>query len=94
MRPPSCLYDFGFTTFNDTIVVTEETLKTKRKEIVSFLKASRKGWEENFKDPSIYPPMFADSWFKGTGRSIENELFFNNAQKPLIEAEGSIFSMQ
>ena len=87
------LYDFGFTTFNDTIVVTEETLKTKRKEIVAFLKASRKGWEENFKDPSIYPPMFADSWFKGTGRSIENELFFNNAQKPLIEAEGGIFSM-
>ena len=87
------LYDFGFTIFNDTVVVTEETLKTKRKELVSFLKASRKGWEENFKDPSAYPPKFADSWFKGTGRSIENELYFNNAQKPLIEAEGGIFSM-
>lgn len=87
------LYDFGFTIFNDTVVVTEETLKTKRKELVSFLRASRKGWEENFKDPSAYPPKFADSWFKGTGRSIENELYFNNAQKPLIEAEGGIFSM-
>ncbi len=87
------LYDFGFTIFNDTVVVTEETLKTKRKELVSFLRASRKGWEENFKDPSAYPPKFADSWFKGTGRSIDNELYFNNAQKPLIEAEGGIFSM-
>ena len=27
------LYDFGFTIFNDTVVVTEETLKTKRKEL-------------------------------------------------------------
>nr|WP_321981287.1 ABC transporter substrate-binding protein [uncultured Cohaesibacter sp.] len=87
------LYDFGFTTFNDTVVVTEETLKSKRKELVSFLRASRKGWEENFKDTTVYPPKFADSWFKGTGRSIENELFFNEAQKSLIKAEGGIFSM-
>ena len=87
------LYDFGFTIFNDTVVVTEEALKTKRKEIVAFLKASRKGWEENLKDPAQSPPAFKDSWFKGTGRSIENEVYFNTAQKPLIEAAGGIFSM-
>lgn len=87
------LYDFGFTIFNDTIVVTEEALKTKRKEIVAFLKASKKGWEENLKDPAAYPPTFAETWFKGTGRSIENEVYFNTAQKPLIEATTGIFSM-
>jgi len=87
------LYDFGFTIFNDTVVVTEETLKAKRKELVSWLRASRKGWEENLKDPNAYPPKFADTWFKGTGRTIENEVFFNNAQKPLIESAAGIFSM-
>jgi ABC-type nitrate/sulfonate/bicarbonate transport system substrate-binding protein len=87
------LYDFGFTIFNDTVVVTTDTLAAKRKEIVSFLRASRKGWEENLKDPAVYPPTFAETWFKGTGRSIENEVFFNMAQKPLIEAPGGIFSM-
>lgn len=87
------LYDYGFTIFNDTVVVTEETLKTKRKEIVAFLKASRKGWVENLKDPAVYPPTFADTWFKGTGRSVANEVYFNTAQKPLIEAAGGIFSM-
>lgn len=87
------LYDFGFTIFNDTVVVTEDTLKAKRKELIAFLRASRKGWEENLKDPAVYPPTFADTWFKGTGRSIENEVYFNTAQKPLIEAEGGIFSM-
>lgn len=87
------LYDFGFTIFNDTVVVTEDALKTKRKEIVAFMKASRKGWEENFKDPAVAPAAFADSWFKGTGRSIENEVYFNTAQKPLIESDGGIFSM-
>ena len=45
------LYDFGFTIYNDTVVVTEETLKTKRKELVAWLRASRKGWEENFEGP-------------------------------------------
>lgn len=87
------LYDFGFTIFNDTVVVTTDTLASKRKEIVAFLRASRKGWEENLIDPAAYPPTFANSWFKGTGRSIENEVFFNTAQKPLIEAPGGIFSM-
>lgn len=87
------LYDFGFTIFNDTVVVTADALANKRKEIVSFLRASRKGWEENLKDPAAYPPKFAETWFKGTGRSIENEIYFNTAQKPLIESAGGIFSM-
>ncbi len=87
------LYDFGFTIFNDTVVVTEETLKAKRKDIVAFLRASRKGWDENLKDPAAYPPKFADTWFKGTGRSIENEVYFNTAQKPLIESPNGVFSM-
>ena len=87
------LYDFGFTIYNDTVVVTEETLKTKRKELVSWLRASRKGWEINLADPAVWPPKFADTWFKGTGRTIENEIFFNTAQKPLIELPNGIFSM-
>ena len=73
--------------------MTEDTLKAKRKELVAWLRASRKGWDENFKDPNAYPPKFAETWFKGTGRTIENEVYFNTAQKPLIEAAGGIFSM-
>jgi len=87
------LYDFGFTIFNDTVVVTEDTLKAKRKELVSWLRASRKGWEENNKDTNAYPPKYAETWFKGTGRTIENEIYFNTAQKPLMETPDGIFSM-
>lgn len=87
------LYDHGVTLYNDTVVVTEDTLATKRKELVSWLRASRKGWTEALADPALYPPQWAGSWFAGTGRSIENEVYFNTAQKPLIEAAGGIFSM-
>lgn len=87
------LYDHGVTLYNDTVVVTEETLAAKRKELVAWLRASRKGWVEALADPALYPPQWAESWFAGTGRSIENEVYFNTAQKPLIEAAGGIFAM-
>ena len=87
------LADFKLPLFNDVVVVTQETLKTRRKDLVAFLRASRKGWVENFKDPAAYPPKFKDTWFKGTGRSVENELYFNAAQKPLMEHPSGIFAM-
>lgn len=87
------LYDHGVTLYNDTVVVTEETLAAKRKELVAWLRASRKGWAENLADPALYPPQWETTWFAGTGRSIANEVFFNTAQKPLIDAPNGIFSM-
>lgn len=87
------LYDFGYTTYNDTVVVTEDVLKSKRPELVAWLRASRKGWEENFADPALWPAKWADTYFKGTGRTIDNEVFFNFAQKPLIETPAGIFAM-
>jgi len=87
------LYDFGFTIYNDTVVVTDDTLKNRRADIVKWLRASRQGWADNLMDPNAYPPKFKDSWFAGTGRTIENELYFNNAQKPLIEHANGIFAM-
>lgn len=87
------LYDFGYTTYNDTVVVTEDILKSKRAGLVAWLRASRKGWDANFTDPTVWPPKWADTHFKGTGRTIDNEIFFNTAQKPLMEAPTGIFAM-
>lgn len=87
------LYDFGFTIYNDTVVVTEETLRTKRAELVGWLRASRRGWVENFEDPDLWPPRWMDTWFAGTGRSLENELFFNHAQQPLMASPAGYMAM-
>lgn len=87
------LYDHGFTIYNDTVVVMEETLATKRAELVAWLRASRRGWVENFVDPTAWPPRFADTWFQGTGRTIANEIFFNQAQQPLMEHPDGFFAM-
>ncbi|MFH0996363.1 MAG: ABC transporter substrate-binding protein [Pseudomonadota bacterium] len=93
-EPTSFLfYDFGFRLFMDTVVVTDQVLRSKRKELIAFLRASRKGWEENFRDFKKYPPLFKNSWFKGNGRAMDNEIYFNEEQKPLIESVNGIFSM-
>jgi len=73
--------------------VSEDTLKAKRKELVGWLRASRKGWADNLADPKVWPPKFADSWYKGTGRTIDNEIYLNTAQKPLIDHPKGIFTM-
>lgn len=87
------LYDYGFTIYNDTAVVTESVLKEKRKALVAWLRASRQGWEENLKDPKVYPAKFEKTWFKGTGRTLANDIFTNTADKPLIESSHGIFAM-
>jgi len=87
------LYDFGYTIYNDTVVVTDAVLAEKRDLLVAWLRASRKAWEENLADPTVWPPKFADTWFKGTGRTIDNEVYFNTAQKPLMEHTDGIFAL-
>lgn len=88
------LWDKGFTVFNDTVVVTEETLRSRRNELIAWLRASRKGWEENYIDHTKYPPLFEKTHFAGTGRTVENEVFFNEQQKALMQpVSGGFFSM-
>lgn len=87
------LYDFGYTIYNDTVVVTEDILAAKRKELVAWLRASRNGWDENNADTTLWPPKWADTHFAGTGRTIDNEVFFNTAQLPLIANPAGVFAM-
>ncbi len=87
------LYDHGFQIFNDTVVVRDEMLDTHHDLLAAWLRASRRGWEDNFSDPGKYPVQFMNSYFKGTGRTSENEVYYNTAQKPLIETPAGIYTM-
>jgi len=87
------LYDNGVTIYNDTVVVSEDFLAANRPLLVKWLRASRQGWSENLKDPAKYPREFKTSWFNGTGRATENDIYTNTADKPLIETPAGIYSM-
>ncbi len=86
-------WDFGLPLFIDLVVVTENTLKTRRSQIVKFLRASRKGWAENNADPKKYPAKYAQTWFKGNGSSQEAEVFHNTMQVPLMASPKGLFVM-
>lgn len=93
-EPTSFLfYDYGFRVFMDTVVVREETIASGRARLVSFLRASRKAWIENFTNPEKWPPRLMSTHFSGTNRTVENEIYFNRAQQPLMQATGGYFSM-
>jgi ABC-type nitrate/sulfonate/bicarbonate transport system substrate-binding protein len=86
-------WDFGLPLYVDLVVVTKETLGARRDDLVKFLRASRKGWAENFADPKKYPQLFQDTWFKGLGSTIEAELYFNQTQLGLMDTPKGIFYM-
>ncbi len=86
-------WDTGLPLYMDLLVVTKDTLKEKRPELVKFLRASRRGWQENFADPKKYPTLFDQSWFKGLGSTLEAELYFNSVQLGLMENPKGFFAM-
>lgn len=93
-EPSSFLfYDFGFKVFMDTVVVREETIISHREALVGFLRASRKGWADNYADPEKWPSRFIKTHFAGTNRTVENEIYFNRAQQPLMQSAQGYFSM-
>ena len=86
-------WDYGLPLYVDLVVVTSDTLASRRADLVKFLRASRKGWAENFADPKKYPALYHDTWFKGLGSTIEAELYFNETQLPLMDTPKGIFYM-
>jgi ABC-type nitrate/sulfonate/bicarbonate transport system substrate-binding protein len=87
------MYDYGVTLYADTVAVTEEFLAANKPLLVRWLRASRQGWNENFKDPAKYPRLFKDSYFSGTGRTTDNDIYTNTADKALIDSPQGIFCM-
>jgi len=87
------LYDYGVTVYADTVTVTEDFLAANRPLLIRWLRASRQGWVENFKDPAKYPQLLKDSWFSGTGRSTANDVYTNTTDRPLIDTPAGIYSM-
>jgi ABC-type nitrate/sulfonate/bicarbonate transport system substrate-binding protein len=87
------MHDFGMQLYIDLVVVTEQTLKTRRADLVKFMRASIKGWKENFEDPLKYPVLFHETWFKGSGGTVDSENFFNSTQLPLMEGPKGFFAM-
>lgn len=85
--------DHGLPLFIDLLTVTKDTLASKRPQLVNFLKASRRGWAENFADIKKYPELYHDTWFKGSGSTLGAENFFNAMQPALMNHAKGIYTL-
>jgi ABC-type nitrate/sulfonate/bicarbonate transport system substrate-binding protein len=83
------LADFGYNVFNDLPFVTEDTLKNKRDEVVKWLRASIKGWQDNIADPSYVVPLIVNKYGKDLGFSNASQQFQNETQIPLMQSDAT-----
>jgi ABC-type nitrate/sulfonate/bicarbonate transport system substrate-binding protein len=87
------IHDHGLPLFIGLLTVSEDTLANKRRELVEFIRASRRGWAENFADPVKYPREFLATWLKGTGSPIGALEYFNGLQPSLMDSPAGLFSI-
>jgi ABC-type nitrate/sulfonate/bicarbonate transport system substrate-binding protein len=76
--------DYGMPLYSNLVTVPVKMLEERRADIVKFLRASRKGWIENFKDTTKYTAIYNDTRFKGSGSTLEAENYFNKFQESLM----------
>jgi len=86
-------YDSGMPFGQDFVTVTKDTLANRRKDVVAFLRASRKGWNDDFADPIKYTKEFENSWYKGNGYTPEAAEYHARIQIPLMENPKGVFTI-
>jgi ABC-type nitrate/sulfonate/bicarbonate transport system substrate-binding protein len=69
------LSDFGYKMFTCTYSVAAASLenKTKRAQLVAFMKAEIKGWQDAIKDPALGARLTVDVYGKGNGLDFESQ---------------------
>lgn len=87
------LHDHGATLFNNVVVVRADFLQTHREVLVAWLRASRRGWNDNARDPELYPALLRETWFRGNDRSLDNEIFANRIYSQLVASPDGVFAM-
>lgn len=86
------LFDHGAPLPNNLAVVTEATFKTRRRDLVDWLLASRQGWRENYLDPAFYPARLRGNPLVES-RTLDHEIYANAAFQPLVETPSGIMSI-
>jgi ABC-type nitrate/sulfonate/bicarbonate transport system substrate-binding protein len=84
------LQDFGVPLYNDAIVVTEDDLKNRRKDLVAFMKASAMGWNEainNTTKRTTYLELITKKYGKSLGQSLASQKYQMESQVALMQTD-------
>ncbi len=79
----------GYRVPSTLMFVERETLRTRRAELVRFLRARLRGKAENDRDPTLAPKLCVDKYGADLGLTYKHELETNLLQLPLYQKPGS-----
>ncbi len=79
--------DNGLPLTAETFCVTQTTINTKRDMLKAFLKAEIKGWNDALADPEAGAKLAVDTYGKGLGLKLEEQVAESKAQADLIVTE-------
>jgi ABC-type nitrate/sulfonate/bicarbonate transport system substrate-binding protein len=83
------LADYGFNTYADAFFVTEDTLADPeaRDDVVRFLRATRRGWEDAIADPAAAAQIVVDEYGADLDLDLEQQTAQMEAFVPMIQTE-------
>ncbi len=83
------LADYGFNTYADAFIVTEDTLADPeaRDTVVRFLRATRRGWEDALADPAAAAQIVVDEYGADLDLDLEQQTAQMEAFVPLIQTD-------
>lgn len=86
------LFDHGAPLPNNVAVVSQDTYRSRRDDLVSWLLASRRGWEKNYRGTTVYPARLRGAPLVES-RTLEHEIYANAAFRPMVESTLGILSL-
>jgi ABC-type nitrate/sulfonate/bicarbonate transport system substrate-binding protein len=83
------LADYGFNTYADAFIVTEDTLADPeaRDNVVRFLRATRRGWEDALADPAGAAQIVVDEYGADLDLDLEQQTAQMEAFVPMIQTD-------
>ena len=84
------LADFGYTLFENVYIVKEPTLVRRRDLVVGFMRAERRGWQDNLADPSRGVALTISKYGEGAGLDERIQALENESQNKLVTPVGGV----
>jgi ABC-type nitrate/sulfonate/bicarbonate transport system substrate-binding protein len=79
--------DLGLPTYSNVLFTTRKYLDKNRDAVVSYLRATIKGWEMNARDPKLAAKLTVEEYGANLGLKLEEELQKNEVQIPLTQSD-------
>lgn len=78
--------ELGLDVYSNMVFVDRSYLEENREAVVSWMRATAKGWEKNAEDPEVAAHLALDSWGADLGLSLSQQINENVNQIPLTQS--------